>query len=122
MEKMINDKTLEAVAGGVGGFGLTFEQCTRLLYEAGVRAWDRSGYWIMGAFVPDSNLHRLIEAAEKATDNATRLEYVEKALVELENPTYAAFQDLFLKPGDYEYIESRLKKVRLESAIQPIGL
>ena len=121
MKEAINDKVLETAVGGVS-FGLSFEQCTKLLQEAGVRAWDRSGYWFLGAFIPDSNLHRCIEAAEKAADNATRIAYIDKALAELENPTYVAYQDLSLQPGDYEYIESRLKKVRLESAIQPISL
>ena len=119
MKEMLMDKVLENVVGGFG-FGMTFEECTRLLQEAGERAWLRSGYWIMGAFIPDSNLHRAIAAAEQASDNETRVAYIDIALAELENPTYIAFPDLFLEDGDKEFIESRLRRVRMESVITPI--
>ena len=108
--RQLDEEELDKVAAGginFNPFGPDFATCTKNLKEAGDRAWVCSSSGMFGTYSP---LHSAISSAEHASDNQTRLAYVKDAWNELANGPEKV-REVKFKPGDYEFIKTRVDLV-----------
>ena len=108
-EMKLNENELKEVSGGNGHLlYANFDECTKLLKEAGDKAWTCSR---QNGFYRFSPLHSNISAAEHSSDETSRLSCVNTALGEMaggyQNVKYCAFNE-----DDFNYIKTRLKRVK----------
>lgn len=109
VKKVLTEEELDTVAGGffINPFGPDFNECTKMLKEAGDRAWVCSRSGMFGTYSP---LHSAINSAENTTDKGTRLKYVKEAWEELAKGPENV-REVTFKGNDYEFIKGRVDVV-----------